>query len=391
VIALRGKVLVADDEADLRSLIAEVLAEEGLAVTTAADAGTALTALREGDFDLVVSDICMPGPNGLEFLRQIREEDPDLPVLLVTGQPSLETAIQAVEHGALQYLIKPFSAGDLRAAARRGLNLRRMAALRREALDYLDHHVPEVADTGATLSRAIGSLWMAYQPIVRATDGSVYGYEALVRSAEPRLPDPGALFTTAERLGRVWDVSSAVRSRVAAGIRPGCRHRFLNVHPLDLGDPRLYDRAEALAERAGQVVLEITERATLGSIPDLRGKVLTLRDMGFRIAVDDLGAGYSGLSSFAALEPDVVKLDMSLVRGIDQEDVKRKLVSSMTTLCRELGVLVVAEGVETQRESEVLTELGCELLQGFYYGRPGLLPEALETIPTTPSLSAAFF
>ena len=86
--------------------------------------------------------------------------------------------------------------------------------------------------------------------------------------------------------------------------------------------------------------------------------------------MDDLGAGYAGLSSFAALEPDVVKLDISLVRDVDREPVKRKLVGSLAALCRDLRVTVLAEGVETAGERDVLVELGCEWLQGYLFGRP---------------------
>ena len=377
---MTAHVLVADDEPDLRALFSDILQQGGLAVATACDSKGALSALREDDFDLVVSDICMPGGDGVEFLKQVHQQDPDLPVVLVTGQPSLETAIEAVGHGALQYLVKPVAPKALLEAVRRGLALRRRSSLRREAFEYLEGpkaQPPGDRDVEDRFTRALLSLWMAYQPIVWAKDGTVYGFEALVRTAEPRVPDPGVLFATAEQLGRVWDVSGAVRALVAEGVVPGAPPRFVNVHPFDLGDRRLYDTKEPLSAKARGVVLEITERTTLDSIPDIRGKVRDLRQMGFRIAVDDLGAGYSGLSSFAVLEPDVVKLDMSLVRGIHQEPVKRKLVSSMTTLCRELGVLVVAEGVETREESLVLTELGCDLLQGFYFGRPSVFASSV--------------
>jgi EAL domain-containing protein (putative c-di-GMP-specific phosphodiesterase class I) len=86
--------------------------------------------------------------------------------------------------------------------------------------------------------------------------------------------------------------------------------------------------------------------------------------------VDDLGAGYAALSSFASLEPDMGKLDMSLLRGVDSHPTRRKLVGAMAELCRNLGILVVAEGIEIEAERDVVVELGCDLLQGFLLGRP---------------------
>jgi EAL domain-containing protein (putative c-di-GMP-specific phosphodiesterase class I) len=96
-----------------------------------------------------------------------------------------------------------------------------------------------------------------------------------------------------------------------------------------------------------------------------------LRKLGYRIAVDDLGEGYSGLNSIASLEPDAVKLDMSLIRGIEKTPTKRRMVRALATLCRELGTPFVAEGVETQAELDTLLELGADWLQGFLFARPG--------------------
>src|SRR6201999_4259426 len=126
-----------------------------------------------------------------------------------------------------------------------------------------------------------------------------------------------------------------------------------------------------LTPYASHVVLEITERTSLSRIGDVRSCVGKLRELGFRIAVDDLGAGYAGLSSFSQIEPDVAKLDMSLVRGIDASPRKASIVRSMLTVCqRELGTYVVCEGVETEAERDTLTELGANLLQGYLFARP---------------------
>jgi EAL domain-containing protein (putative c-di-GMP-specific phosphodiesterase class I) len=119
------------------------------------------------------------------------------------------------------------------------------------------------------------------------------------------------------------------------------------------------------------VVLEITERSSLDEVKDARRRVAALREMGFRIAVDDLGAGYAGLSSFTLLEPEIVKLDMSLIRDIHITSTKQKVVRSMTALSKDMGMTVVAEGVETQAERDCLVDLGCDLLQGFLFAKPG--------------------
>jgi EAL domain-containing protein (putative c-di-GMP-specific phosphodiesterase class I) len=126
------------------------------------------------------------------------------------------------------------------------------------------------------------------------------------------------------------------------------------------------------------VVLEITERASLDDVPEARTKVAELREMGFRIALDDLGAGYAGLTSFAQLEPEFVKLDMSLVRDIHKSSVKQKLVRSMTELCKDMGVTVIAEGIELEEERDSIVDLDCDLLQGYFVARPGpAFPEVL--------------
>ena len=146
---------------------------------------------------------------------------------------------------------------------------------------------------------------------------------------------------------------------------------FINLHASDLDDEELASPTAPLAGMATRVVLEITERASLESVSDVRAKVARLREMGFRIAVDDLGAGYAGLTTFALLEPEFVKLDMSLVRDVHRSMVKQKLVRSMTSLCADMGIAVVAEGVEIQEERDAVVDLGCDLLQGYCLAKPG--------------------
>lgn len=378
---MKGQVLVVDDEPELLEAYAEILTEAGHNVATARDGRMAAALVAQQSFDAILSDITMPGMDGLQLLRTVRERDLDVPVLVMTGNPNVESAVQALEHGALRYLLKPLKAAALVQAVDEAVRLCRMAQLKREALGHLgggEMLLGDRAGMEAAFTRALTSLWMAYQPIVHASDARVFGHEALVRTAERTLPHPGALLEAAERLGRMPVLGRAVRESVASFLdKSGKRNSvFINLHALDLADDALYAPTAPLSKHASNVVLEITERASLDRIPDVRGRVKTLKQMGYRVALDDLGAGYAGLTSFAILEPDVVKLDMSLIRGVDQEPIKRRLVGSMIELCKELGIRVVAEGVETVAERTVLTELGCDLLQGYLFGKPGQPPES---------------
>jgi len=369
-----GRLLLVDDELALLEVWGEILRDEGWTVETAGNGAAALEILTRGSFDAILTDIDMPGLNGLQLLRAIRARDLDVPVVLMTGNPRTETAIQAVEQGALRYLVKPVGAATLIEAVREAARLHRIARLKREALAYLggESALPgDLAGLQAAFAQALQGLWMAYQPIVRSADGHVFGYEALMRTAKRALPNPGAMFDAAERLGKVHDLGRAVRGAVAGFASRDLEGAlFVNVHALELTDDQIYAAAAPLSAYADSVILEITERTSFDRVPELRSRIKTLRALGYRVAIDDLGAGYAGLTSFAALEPDVVKLDMALVRGVDLEPIKQRLVGSMTRLCRDLRILVVAEGVETATESKVLTDLGCDLLQGYLFGRP---------------------
>jgi EAL domain-containing protein (putative c-di-GMP-specific phosphodiesterase class I) len=129
----------------------------------------------------------------------------------------------------------------------------------------------------------------------------------------------------------------------------------------------------SLTAIAPRVVLEITERASLDAVDDAPSRVARLWELGFRIAIDDLGAGCAGLTAFAQLEPEFVKLDMSLVRDVHKNPVKQKLVHSMTRLCKDMGITVVAEGIEVPEERDVIVELelSCDLMRGYLFGSRG--------------------
>lgn len=370
------RVLVVDDEDPLRRASARVLSAEGFEVVQARDGREALEHLGRGEFDVVVSDVMMPNMSGMELLRAIRQRDLELPVILLTGMPNMDAALEAKRHGALHYLTKPVDNGRLAAAVSRAERLRRLAVAKRMAMEVLGSTLPRAGDLAGleqSLVSALANLWMAYQPIVRASDRALYGYEALMRSKEASLPHPGAILDAAERLARVHEVGRRVRAIAPLPLpsAPESAFLFVNLHSADLADESLVDPDGLLVRSASRVVLEITERATLEGVKGVETRIAELREIGFRIAIDDLGAGYAGLSSFALLEPDVVKIDMTLVRDVEKTPTKAKLIQSVCSVCRDLNVTVVAEGIETVQERDCLLELGCDLLQGYLLARPG--------------------
>lgn len=378
----KGAVLVVDDDPAALRATARVLERDGYDVTLATDGMQAVQLAKANRFDAILSDISMPGMDGIHLLREVREHDLHVPVILITGQPAVTTAVQALDYGALKYLVKPAAAEELLEVMERAVQLHRMAHVKAEAAELLGRSGALGADRAgveASFDRALESLWIAYQPIVSTRDHSVYGFEALLRSEEPSLPHPGAVLDAAERLSRVHELGRTIRRRAAGPMleAPGRGMLFVNLHTTDLLDDDLWSSSSELTRMADRVVLEITERASLDEVKDVRSRVASLRELGFRIAVDDLGAGYAGLTSFALLEPEIVKLDMSLVRDIHTSATKQKIVRSMTQLSKDMGMLVVAEGVENVEERDTLVGLGCDLLQGYHLAKPGKpFPEA---------------
>jgi EAL domain-containing protein (putative c-di-GMP-specific phosphodiesterase class I) len=372
----RGLVLLVDDEPTIVRGYARILTAAGFAVQIAHDGREAAELTRQRSYDVIVSDIAMPEMNGLMLLRSVREHDLDVPVILMTGGPAIESAIQAMEYGALRYLVKPIDAKQLEEVVSRAARLHQMAKIKREALELFrleGKHLGDRAGLEVRFDNAMKTLWVAFQPIVSWSSKSVVAYEALVRNEEPTLRAPPDLFEAAERLGRLKELGRTIRGRVAATMveAPTTGQIFVNVHAVDLDDDSLLDPAAPLSVFAGRVIMEITERAPLDRIKDVNARVAQLRAMGYRIAVDDLGAGYAGLTSFAQLEPEVVKVDMSLIRGLDKSPTKQKLLRSIVGLCRDLGIQMIAEGIETAEERDTLIRLGGDLCQGYLFARPG--------------------
>ncbi|MGB1700652.1 MAG: EAL domain-containing protein, partial [Nannocystaceae bacterium] len=217
-----------------------------------------------------------------------------------------------------------------------------------------------------------------FQPIVDVRAGSVIAYEALCRGTLPNFRFPDQIFATAERFDRVWDLGHVLRdvageasSVLHASPQRGCM-MFINVHPRDINDPTFERQVldGPLAPHASSVVLELTERAAIVDYPGLRKLLSRLRSRGYRIAIDDLGSGYAGLTALAEIEPEFIKFDMGLVRDLHRRPVKQRLIERISGFAREMNATTISEGVETAEERDALLCCGSTLMQGYFFGRP---------------------
>lgn len=217
-----------------------------------------------------------------------------------------------------------------------------------------------------------------YQPITDLRSGRIFGWEALSRGPESSyFHSPTALFDMADSLGSMFALEKVCRERAVAEFgcpEPG-QKLFLNINPKTLADPnfspgqtrRMLDRC-GLAPR--DVVFEITERQAIRDFSLFTKTLEHYRDQGYQVAIDDVGAGYSGLKRIARLRPDLIKVDMSLVQGIDTDPVQRALVETLVTFADKIGCGIIAEGIEFETELSCLRAMGVHFGQGFYLARP---------------------
>jgi len=219
---------------------------------------------------------------------------------------------------------------------------------------------------------------MLFQPIYDFKNGTVMAWEALARGPRgSEFEAPSILFDFAEQFGHLFALEQACRSKAieTVGTLAHGQRLFLNIHPRTVADPTFAPgRTLALLQRHGltpdNIVFEITERHSIKDFTDFHKTLDHYRSQGFKIAVDDAGTGYSGLSTIATLKPDFIKVDMSLVRDVDKDSVRRALMETMVTLAGRIGSEIIAEGIETKAEACALAEIGVHFGQGYFLSRP---------------------
>lgn len=251
--------------------------------------------------------------------------------------------------------------------------------------DHVSRAIRERTEVAADLPGAMagGLLHPVFQPQVRLKDGSVRGVETLVRWRRPDgKPGPGpALFIpVAERIGLVGDIDRLVTRRTLDHLSAGRLHLprdaviSINASVKELADPvwldGLLDMVRAAGVPAGQLEIEVTETAVMENLDRTAGVLAHLRASGVKVAIDDFGAGYASLSYLKHLPADLIKIDQGFIRDLADSRRSRHIVAAVINLAHDLEMEVVAEGVENAATADILTEIGCDIGQGWHFGRP---------------------
>ncbi|PKM08842.1 MAG: diguanylate phosphodiesterase [Gammaproteobacteria bacterium HGW-Gammaproteobacteria-5] len=231
------------------------------------------------------------------------------------------------------------------------------------------------------------SVSVLFQPIVSMVQQRIVGYEALSRGpSNSVLHSPLTLFAAARQAGLLTDLEMLCRRKALEGFSrlqlPG--QLFLNVSPESLLEKQHYPgRTLAMLKATGvspeQVVIELTEQAPIDNFGLLHSALFHYRDMGFRIALDDLGAGYASLRLWSELRPDFVKIDRHFIDGIHLDPVKREFVGSILSMAKASQSHIIAEGIEQVEELKVLEDMGVDWVQGYWLARPESDPQTCQT------------
>lgn len=238
---------------------------------------------------------------------------------------------------------------------------------------------------GANSVRSIqeADMRVAFQPIVGLDTGKTFAYEALARCTLPPFASPATMFERAAQEQACGRLGRVVRNVLFDTCGP--IPVFVNIHPQEAGQRWLVQPTDPLFLHDAQVYLEVTEAAAFDAFDVCMHVLHEVRDRcGARIVVDDFGAGHSDLKRVLSLRPDIVKLDMSLIRDLNTSTEKQRHVEELVTTCHKLGALVVAEGIETAEELTAVSNTGADFGQGYYLGRPLFSPQ----VATWPLASA---
>jgi EAL domain-containing protein (putative c-di-GMP-specific phosphodiesterase class I)/CheY-like chemotaxis protein len=381
------KILVIDDDPVIGGFLSRVGIGLDLDCVVTTTAGCFLEALKR-DTSLIFLDLVMPDTDGIEVLRLLSERECKTPIILMSGvdRRILETAERLAK--ALGLVV----AGKLR----KPFGLARVEAIlqefRRPNRPLCSAEATGIAISDADLMRAVeeDEFLLHYQPQIDLCSDEVIGFEALIRwqRAAQTLIFPDSFIPRIEALGLIDRLGLLVQQRGLSEFsqfsQSGQTPPSLSVNVsasslLDLGLP---DALGVLAEKHGvdpeRIIVEVTEGGFFTDLSKALDVLARLRMKRFQVSIDDFGTGYAMMQQLRHIPATEIKIDQSFVRNMQVSDSDRIIVEKTVEIGHEMGMKVVAEGVETIDQLAYLRKIGCDIVQGYYFSRP-LGPKELLT------------
>ena len=364
------RLIVIDDDRAFGEFVNKVATGAGYAATVTDSAGEFRLALGENPPAVIVMDLHMPEIDGFELLRELSEKESKAKLVIVSGVAdprTLETARRFGRELGLAMagvLAKPVRASDLKAV---------LVGLRESA--------EEMTVDGLREAIANDRLFLEYQPKIDIRTRKLSGVEALVRwrGQSGRIIPPDAFIPLAENSGLIddltlWTIDRALRQRrawqdKALDLRVAVNISAKNIHDHRLPD-QLCDKCRELGVPPEAITIELTETASMWDVATLMEVLGRFRIKGFHLSIDDFGTGYSSIAQLVKLPFSELKVDKSFVSEMDRVRDAAIVAKAIIDLGHNLGLAVVAEGVEKESQLKMLAEYGCDMAQGFYFFRP---------------------
>jgi EAL domain-containing protein (putative c-di-GMP-specific phosphodiesterase class I)/ActR/RegA family two-component response regulator len=372
-------VLIVDDNPSNVALLQELIREEGLTrIYTETDSRKVRERLAAWRPDLVLLDLHMPHVDGLQVLAQIKAYAAGdyLPVLVLTADTTDGARDHALSHGAQDFLTKPFDAVETTLRIANLLETKELYAnLRRAGVTPVTGSQEPPADPEQIRRRIQGVLdgnrvTPVYQPIIDLDTQKPVGYEGLSRFYDPKHGGPDRWFEDAFTVGLGVELEWSAALTLLPFLDAVPAGTFLSINMSPATVLRVMENELCPPERCADIVIELTERVPIQDYAAVRSALTEMRSMGARLAADDRGSGYAGFRHLVSLEPDIIKLDLGLLREFHFKSGQLAITNALVTFADDVGAQVIAEGVEDERELDFLRGLGVSWAQGYHLGKP---------------------
>ena len=373
-------VLVVDDNAFDVAVLQQLLIRQGLErVYTEIDSRKVHRLLDKYKPDLVLLALQMPHVDGFAVLAQIRKYAAGgyLPVMVLTEDTTAVSRNRALVEGAQDFLTKPVDATEVILRIANLLQTRQLYATLRHLTAVQTQQGGEHAEVLARIQGVLQdkTLTHVFQPIQDLNTGAIVGHEALSRFPDPTLGGPDRWFADAFNVGLGVDLEWLAATSALTYLDTAPPEMFLTVNMSPATVMHLVENELCQPALWPRIVIELTEQVPVEDYSALQRALAPMRSQGARLSADDLGSGYAGFRHLLRLQPDIIKLDISLISGINRNHEQQALTRALLTFAHEVGAQVIAEGIEEPAELNTLRDLGVPWGQGYLIGRPAPLPK----------------